>query len=61
MSTDDQLIKIMEVLGKQEDDSLNFVDDKNVLKYIKMIHKTIDKPKFESKFSNLSRSIIELL
>ena len=45
----------------QDEDSLDFVDDKNVLKYIKMIHTTVNKPKFEQKFSNISKDVIELL
>jgi serine/threonine protein kinase len=49
------------VLGKQETLGLEFVDDPNVLKYIKMIHETIGDQQFDTQFSHISPELVSIL
>ena len=51
---DDQLLKILRLLGKQDPGNLSFIKEERVLKYIKIANKSAGKNKFDSKFPGIS-------
>ena len=61
VSIDDQLIKILSVLGKQDKESMSFVQEDSVKSYCQSISKEIATKSIDKKLSKISTQMRGLL
>ena len=61
VSHDDQLVKILSLLGKQDESNLSFVKEEKVVGYIKKLSKEIGDNTFEDKFPGISPKLLDML
>lgn len=61
VSINDQLIKILKVIGKQAEDQLTFIKEESIVNYTQSLQDSVDLIQLDAKFPHVNKDLVEFL